>query len=63
MNLTINEDLLDAGVVAVNIRKFDPGSGVKNVDIYKVMPGTHTHPTAMQFSVSYSGGPHSKGSA
>ena len=39
VNLTINEELLDAGVLAVDLRKTDIGSGVREVDLYQVMPG------------------------
>ena len=42
VSLTINEDLLDSGVLAVNLMKNDSGSGIKNVDIYKIMPGTYS---------------------
>lgn len=40
MNLTINDELLAAGVLAVNLRKTDIGSGVREVDLYQIMPGT-----------------------
>ena len=39
VSLAINEDLLNAGVLAVNLIKNDSGSGVKEVDLYKIMPG------------------------
>lgn len=41
MNLTVNTELLDANVLAVNVMKTDSGSGVKEVDIYQVLPGSH----------------------
>ena len=40
VNLTVNTELLDAGVLAVNLRKSDSGSGVRTVDVYQVMPGS-----------------------
>ena len=40
VNLTINDELLDANVLAVNINKTDSGSGVKNVDLYRINNGT-----------------------
>lgn len=39
MNLTINDELLEAGVLAVNLRKTDIGSGVREVDLYQILPG------------------------
>ena len=39
MNLTVNEVLLNAGVLAVSLLKKDTGSGIKEVDLYRVMPG------------------------
>lgn len=39
MYLTVNNDLLDAGVLAVSLRKIDSGSGVREVDLYQIMPG------------------------
>lgn len=39
MNLTINDELLEAGVLGVNLRKTDIGSGVREVDIYQILPG------------------------
>ena len=39
VNLAINDDLLDAGVLAVNLMKNDTGSGVREVDLYRIMPG------------------------
>jgi hypothetical protein len=37
--LTINYELLDAGVLGVNVVKIDSGSGVKEVDLYQILPG------------------------
>ncbi len=39
MNLTINNELLDANVLAVNVMKADSGSGVREVDLYQIIPG------------------------
>lgn len=41
-NLTISDELLEGGIMAVDISKRDSGSGVKEVDIYKVTPGWST---------------------
>lgn len=39
VNLTVNDELVEAGVLAVNLMKSDLGSGVREVDLYQVMPG------------------------
>ena len=42
-NLTLVDDLVKAGTLAVNINKFDNGSGVRDVDIYnKLRKCTYT---------------------
>ena len=41
MNLSINSELLTAGVLAVNVEKRDNGSGVRGVDLYKVLSGNY----------------------
>ena len=43
MNLTINNELLDANVLAVNLMKADSGSGVREVDLYQITPGRTAH--------------------
>ena len=39
VNLTINEELLEAGVLAVNFVQHEAGSGVREVDLCQIMPG------------------------
>lgn len=41
LNLTVNETLLDAGTVAVDLCKSDIGSGVASVDIYELIGIIH----------------------
>lgn len=39
--MTINDDLLQAGVLAINFLKMDTGSGVREVDLCQIMPGNY----------------------
>ena len=39
VNLTINEELLEAGVLAVNFVQHEAGSGIREVDLCQIMPG------------------------
>lgn len=39
--MTINEELPNASVLAINLRKTDSGSGVREVDLYKIVPGIY----------------------
>ena len=37
----MNNELLDAGVLAVTLNKSDLGSGVQGVDLYQILPGEY----------------------
>ena len=37
LNLTINQELLDTGTLALQLGKSDVGSGVASVDIYELI--------------------------
>ena len=37
LNLTINQALLDTGIVALQLGKSDLGSGVASVDVYELI--------------------------
>ena len=50
MNLTVNQDLLSVGTLALQLGKSDVGSGVASVDIYELIGNVVTE-TITSFTI------------